>query len=47
MLTAGDPHTHVQRRAEELELRLAELEQRPSSRFADAVTSRLRRAAAS
>jgi hypothetical protein len=47
LLTAGDLHTHVQRRAEELELRLAELERRPSSRFAGAVSSRLRRPAAS
>jgi hypothetical protein len=47
LLTAGDPHSHVQRRAEELELRLAELERRPSSRFAGAVSSRLRRPAAS
>jgi glycosyl transferase family 2 len=47
MLTAGDLHTHVQRRAEELELRLAELERRPSSRLASAISRRLRRVAAS
>ena len=43
MLAAGDPHTHVQRKAEDLEARLAELERRPSSRLAGAVSRRLRR----
>jgi glycosyltransferase involved in cell wall biosynthesis len=33
MLAAGDLHTHVQRKAEDLEERLAELERRPTARL--------------
>ena len=42
MLAAGDVHTHVQRKAEDLETRLAELERRPSARLVSAMSRRLR-----
>ena len=42
MLAAGDPHTHVQRKAENLEARVAELERRPTARLVSAVSRRLR-----
>jgi glycosyltransferase involved in cell wall biosynthesis len=42
MLAAGDPHTHVQRKADDLEARLADLERRPTARLVSAVSRRLR-----
>jgi glycosyltransferase involved in cell wall biosynthesis len=42
MLAAGDLHTHVQRKAEDLETRLAELERRPTARLVSAMSRTLR-----
>jgi hypothetical protein len=47
MLAAGDPHVLAQRKAEDLEARLAALEQRHSARIVKAVSGRLQRGAES